>query len=97
MGRHLSHMEEWQFWVIFGFGFGIVGFFWGFTRFRRKRRIENIPTSTVRGMALGIVELVGQARKFALFETPLSKKVCVFYKYIVERLEGGDIEDPDRS
>jgi hypothetical protein len=30
-------------------------FFFGFMRFRRKRLIQNIPTTTIRGMAIGLV------------------------------------------
>ena len=36
-------------------GLGVFGFFWGFSRLRKKRLIEDIPTSTVRGMAMGMV------------------------------------------
>ena len=40
-------------------GFGV--FFQGFNRLREKRLVQNTPTSTVRGMAMGLVELVGKA------------------------------------
>jgi len=73
--------------AIFGVGAGIFWFFGGFTRLRRKRLIENVPTSTVRGMAMGLVELVGKARKEHVFKAPFSGKDCLFYKYAVERLE----------
>ena len=70
-----------------GFGFGIWSFFWGFTRLRRKRLIENIPTSTVRGMAMGLVELIGKARRLKTLRGPLSGFDCVAYRYLVERYE----------
>ncbi len=70
-----------------GFGFGIWSFFWGFTRLRRKRLIENTPTSTVRGLAMGLVELIGKAGKTRTFISPLTQTDCVFYRYTVERYE----------
>ena len=62
-------------------GFGISAFFFGFTRLRRKRRIENIPTSTVRGLAMGLVELIGQARTNKALKSPFTNTDCVYYKY----------------
>lgn len=73
--------------ALFGFGFGIWSFFWGFKRLRRKRIIENIPTSTVRGLALGLVELVGKAKKTNSLTSPLTQTECVFYRYTVERYQ----------
>ncbi|KPK97604.1 MAG: hypothetical protein AMJ95_08250 [Omnitrophica WOR_2 bacterium SM23_72] len=67
------------------FGVGIGCFFWGFKRLRRKRKIENIPTSTVRGLAMGLVELVGKAQKRIKLASPLTQTTCVFYRYTVER------------
>lgn len=70
--------------AIFGFGFGIWSFFWGFKRLRRKRLIENIPTSTVRGLALGLVELYGKAESPTLLKSPLTNTECVLYRYLIE-------------
>lgn len=69
---------------IFFFFSGIASFFYGFNRLRRKRLIENTPTSTVRGLALGLVELCGKAQKTVLLESPLTQTECVLYKYLVE-------------
>ena len=69
------------------FGFGLWSFFKGFTRLRRKRLIENTPTSTVRGLAMGLVELIGKAGKTRTFTSPLTHTECVFYRYTVERYE----------
>ncbi len=64
---------------------GIVGFFTGFSRLKRKRMIENIPTSTVRGMAMGEVELAGQAEHcHQALTAPFSNSPCVYYKYKIE-------------
>jgi hypothetical protein len=71
--------------VVLFLGVGIWLFFWGFMRLRRKRKIENIPTSTVRGLAMGLVELIGKAKKRTRLISPLSAAECVFYRYTVER------------
>jgi len=72
---------------IFGlvfFGVGVYIFIYGFTRLRKKRLIENIPTSTIRGMAMGLVELCGKAKKIALLKSPFTQTSCVLFKYTVE-------------
>ena len=73
------------FWLGFLCWSGIYGFFWGFKRQRRCRLIENIPTSTVRGMAMGLVELYGRALQRTALQSPLNKVDCVYYKYCVEK------------
>ncbi len=70
-----------------GFGFGIWSFFRGFTRLRRKRLIENTPTSTVRGLAMGLVELAGKTATSRMLASPLTKTSCAFFRYTVERYE----------
>lgn len=67
--------------------FGVWSFFWGFKRLRRKRLIENIPTSTIRGLALGLVELIGRAKKENPLKSPFTGIDCVLYRYTVERYE----------
>ncbi|MGE5197861.1 MAG: GIDE domain-containing protein [Deltaproteobacteria bacterium] len=69
------------------FGAGIWFFFKGFKNLRRKRKIENIPTSTVRGLAMGLVELIGKSKKFSSIKSPLTGTECVFYRYTVERYQ----------
>ncbi|MBN3037942.1 MAG: hypothetical protein JW869_00830 [Candidatus Omnitrophica bacterium] len=69
---------------------GVIGFFVGFMRLRRRRMVENIPTSTVRGLALGLVELIGKARAIsktgAPFTSPLTGTPCTYYHFLIERL-----------
>jgi len=69
------------------FFFGVYSFFRGFKRLRRKRKIENIPTSTVRGLAMGLVELIGRAGKRGVLRSPITESECVFYRFKVERYE----------
>ncbi|MBU4311311.1 MAG: E3 ubiquitin ligase family protein [Candidatus Omnitrophica bacterium] len=73
--------------AIFGFGFGVWSFFLGFGSLRRKRIIENIPTSTVRSLAMGLVELNGKAKKTKPLKSALTKTDCVYYRYTVERYQ----------
>lgn len=80
-------MERYTVYFIAFFSFGIWSFFWGFKRLRRRRLIENIPTSTIRGLALGLVELTGRAKKENLFKSPFTNTDCVLYRYTVERYE----------
>ena len=73
--------------ALLGFGFGIWSFFKGFKHLNKKRIIENIPTSTVRGLAMGLVELNGKAKKAKLLKSALTKTDCVYYRYTVERYQ----------
>ncbi len=73
------------FYLCAGVIFGVIGFFRGFGLRTKKKLIENIPTSTVRAAAMGLVEIKGTARKFrGTVRTPFSKAESVFYHYKVE-------------
>ena len=53
---------------------------YGFYFLRMKRQIENTPTSKVRSVAMGMVEVKGQAvRSYALI-SPMSNTPCVYYR-----------------
>ncbi len=58
-----------------------LGFCWaGFYFIRLKRKIENTPTSRIRSMAMGLVEVHGRAtRKYALV-SPVSQSPCIYYR-----------------
>lgn len=73
--------------AIFGLGFGVWYFFHGLGVLRKKRFIESIPTSTVRGLAIGLVELNGKAKKTKELQSPLTGTECTFYRYTIERYE----------
>ncbi|MAG73539.1 hypothetical protein CL620_04435 [archaeon] len=71
--------------AVIGFGAGLYFFFKGFSLWRRKKLIENIPTSKVRSIAMGLVEVFGKAVKGTkLLESPFSLAKCVYYSYLVE-------------
>ncbi len=65
---------------------GISLFIWGFLSFRSKRLIENIPTSKIRSIAMGLVEITGRVvpRKDNLLKSPFSQNDCVYYKCTIE-------------
>jgi len=58
-----------------------AGLFWtGFYFIRLKRRVENTPTSRIRSIAMGLVEVHGRAlRKYALI-APISESPCIYYR-----------------
>ena len=81
-------MDQNILWGLFLVGIGFFLFFKGFKQLKRKRIIEDIPTSTIRGLAMGLVEIVGNAmRHKTLLKSPLSKTSCVFFKYQIDRYE----------
>ncbi len=66
-------------------GAGAVVFYFGFAQFKKVQFIENIPTSKVRSIAMGLVELKGKAIKAAEeLASPVSKTNCVYYEYKIE-------------
>ena len=64
---------------------GLGLFVYGWMVHQRKRLIESIPTSTIRSLALGLVEISGQAQpEENLLSSPFSGLPCVFFSYAVE-------------
>jgi hypothetical protein len=62
-------------------GLFAVGLLWaGFHFVKLKRVIENTPTSRIRSMAMGMVEIHGKTvRKYALV-SPMNQSACVYYR-----------------
>ena len=72
---------------------GGLGLLWyGWTVQQRTRLIESIPTSPIRSLALGLVEINGQAEgKGESLISPFGGLPCVFYSYTVEeRVSSGN-------
>ncbi|HTL70776.1 MAG TPA: GIDE domain-containing protein [Candidatus Eisenbacteria bacterium] len=64
---------------------GVALFVYGFVLRQRRKTIESIPTSKVRSMAMGLVELSGKAAPAgATFPSPFACAECVYYRYHVE-------------
>ena len=68
---------------------GAVLFAYGFTLNRRKQLLEATPTSKVRSLALGLVEVAGTVKPAgALLTAPFSGVPCVLFSYRVQERKG---------
>jgi hypothetical protein len=73
--------------MFIGIIFGTYLFFKGFKELRFKRHIENIPTSKIRSMAMGEVEIKGEALPIdssEIIRSPFTNRECVYYRYTTE-------------
>jgi len=52
----------------------------GFHFIRLKRRIENTPTSKVRSVAMGLVEVHGRTQRLYALVAPMTQSACVWYR-----------------
>jgi len=93
--------------LLMGAAGGLWLFWYGWKAQQRKRLIAGIPTSPIRSLALGLVEVSGQAAPEAEpLISPFGGLPCVFYSYAVEervqsgkntrwqKLAGGTSEQP---
>lgn len=71
------------FWAALGILIGPYLFYRGFRLLQRKRLIMDIPRSTIRGAALGPVEVSGKAVGPYTLVSPLSKRDCLYYRVVV--------------
>ncbi len=71
---------------VFGFFAGIFLFIKGFQWLKQKRMIENTPTSKIRSIAMGPVEVNGSvsASEQGILKGPFTGQDCVYYKYKIE-------------
>ncbi len=56
----------------------------GFRLLRKKNMIENVPSSPIRSVAMGLAEIKGKAPGRAVMPAPLSQTSCLYYRYLVE-------------
>src|SRR5258708_39797594 len=66
-------------WAVLGVLFGPYLFLRGFRELRLKRLIKDIPRSSIRGAALGPVEVSGKAVGPYTLVAPVSKMECLAY------------------
>ncbi|MBU2103169.1 MAG: GIDE domain-containing protein [Candidatus Omnitrophota bacterium] len=71
-------------WSFAGAGFGLWSFLYGWKSLRLRRIIQEIPTSKVRSLALGLAEVSGIIVPIKSTISPILKKECVFYHTKVE-------------
>ena len=83
-------------------GLVAFGLLWtGLYFVRLKRQVENTPTSKVRSIAMGMVEVQGQARRQYALVAPMTQAACVYYRLRKYRREDHNkwslIKDVDSS
>lgn len=61
--------------------FGLILFTHAFTLINRKHTIENCPTSRIKTMAMGEVEVMGRTRAKYYLRAPFSMTECAYYSY----------------
>lgn len=54
---------------------------------RLKRQIENTPTSRIRSLAMGMVEVRGRAERLYAVVSPMTQMACVYYRLRCYRRE----------
>jgi hypothetical protein len=86
--RHSGNISDLVIWAAIGFGAGVLFLFRGFKNLKLKQLIEAIPTSKIRSMPMGVVEVVGKAVKTHDMNTPFSNMPCVFFQYRIEERRG---------
>lgn len=71
---------------IAGFFAGLYYFIKGFGWLKQKRLIENTPTSKIRSIAMGLVEIYGAVvpKEAGILKSAFSAKDCVYCKYTIE-------------
>jgi len=69
---------------------GLTLFFGGLVKIKRDRLIANMPTSKIRSIALGLVEIYGKVVKHKKTLTaPLSGKECVYCRFSITEWKRG--------
>jgi len=72
--------------VVIGFAAGIYLFFQGLKWNKKKRLIQNISTSKVRSLAMGLVEVAGEVKPFKkTLKSPFRGLDCLFFSYRVQQ------------
>ena len=75
--------------IVFLIG-GLSLFFGGLTKINRDRLITNMPTSKIRSVAMGLVEIYGKVSKYKdILTAPLSGKDCVYCRLSITEWKRG--------
>jgi len=72
----------------------ILLWFW-YRCLARKRLLENVPTSKVKGVFLGQVEVKGRAVPIDALRSYLAEAACVFYRYTVKERWSRTVTETD--
>ena len=68
-----------------GLGAGVYYFFRGFRSLQRKRLVEGLPTSKIRSLAMGLVEVVGTAAGEPTVDAAFTLRKCFGAKCRIDR------------
>ena len=75
--------------IVFFIG-GLSLFFGGLNKIKRDRLIENMPTSKIRSIAMGLVEVNGKVSKYNdTLIAPLSGEECVYCRFSITEWKRG--------
>ena len=74
------HGLDAQFWSLLALGTGPVLFWRSFRDLRLRRLIQNTPTSRIRSMPMGFVEINGEASPRSELTAPFSGRPCVCWQ-----------------
>ncbi|HTM57386.1 MAG TPA: GIDE domain-containing protein [Candidatus Udaeobacter sp.] len=83
-----SHASFIQLPIVSGIAFvsGLVMFVRGFRVWRERRLIQNTPSSHIRSMAMGLVEINGVVEPRSTLMAPFSNHPCVFWEVDISTL-----------
>ncbi len=75
-------LQSWL--ILFGIALALLliggySYYQGFHEIKKRYLMENTPTSSIRSMAMGLVELKGKARTNRPIHTPITGIPCVYY------------------
>lgn len=73
--------------LMMGFGAGLYSFLKGFRIYREFRILEDTPEVPIRGVAMGLTHVRGQALAEETLTSPVTRTPCVFYKVDIEKWE----------
>ena len=79
--------------TIIGIIFGITMLGIGFYYLKLKILVENTPTSKIRSIAMGLVEIFGSVVPIKLLKSPFTNKECIGYKYTIEEYKSSGKEN----
>lgn len=81
----MAKSNDFTFGAVLGLGAGIAAFWYGFRMLSRIKLLQRTPTSRIRSLAVGQVEIMGQAIvEGAPLLSPFAQAECVYYSYCIE-------------
>jgi len=69
--------------LIIGFALGFLFVFLGISSLKKKRLIDDVPTSKIKGVFIGLVEIFAKVKPQNLKRSYISETECVYYDYTI--------------